>query len=256
MEEEDCRLAQAAKLIAQSSHMVVFTGAGISTPSGIPDFRSPKSGLWEKHDPSEVASIWAFRNHPELFFSWIRSLSIQSNSAVPNQAHQAIADLEKCGVIKAVITQNIDNLHREAGSRNVYELHGSAQSATCQKCGCKHQREFFQRDMLEEEGIPHCSKCGAIIKPDVVLFGENLPEDVWDGAYRECLQADLMLVVGSSLEVFPANTLPETAFNNGAKLIINNLSPTRLDRLAEILLPMDVVEGVGSLPPMVISAAA
>ena len=254
--ESNNRLAQAANLIAHSSHVIVFTGAGISTPSGIPDFRSPQSGLWEKYDPSEVASIWSFRNHPELFFGWIRSLSIQSDSATPNQAHRAIAELEIRGVVKAVITQNIDSLHQQAGSKNVYELHGSARTATCPKCGSKHEQQYFRRIMVEEQGIPHCARCGEIIKPDVVLFGENLPQEVWNGAHLECLKADLVLVIGSSLEVSPANSLPETAVRKGAKLIINNLSATYLDNMAEILLPMDVVEGVGALPPLVFSTAS
>ena len=255
-EEKDSRLAQAANLIKHSSHMVVFTGAGISTPSGIPDFRSPQSGLWEKYDPFEVASIWAFRNHPESFFEWIRSLSIQASTAAPNQAHFAIAELENRGLVKAVITQNIDSLHQEAGSKNVYELHGSARTATCPQCGSKHDQQYFRRIMLEQQGIPHCASCSEIIKPDVVLFGEELPQEVWNGAYLECLKADLMLVIGSSLEVSPANSLPETAVKSGAQLIINNLSATHLDPMANILLPMDVIEGVGSLPPLIFSATS
>lgn len=255
-EEKDLRLAQAAKLIAHSSHVIVFTGAGISTPSGIPDFRSPQSGLWEKYDPSEVASIWAFRNHPELFFGWIRSLSIQSDSATPNQAHLAIAELENRGLVKAVITQNIDSLHQEAGSIKVYELHGSARTATCPVCGSRQDQQYFRKIMIDEQGIPHCERCGEIIKPDVVLFGEELPQEVWHGAYLECLKADLILVIGSSLEVSPANSLPETAVRSGAQLIVNNLSPTHLDPLADILLPVDVIEGIGALPPLIFSAGS
>lgn len=248
-------LAEAAALMKKSSHAVVFSGAGISTPSGIPDFRSPDSGLWEKFDPFEVASIWAFRNQPENFFSWIRSLSVQAESAKPNQAHLAVADLENRGIVKSVITQNIDSLHQKAGTKRVFELHGSARTATCPHCGKKHQQEFFLRMIMEAQGIPHCIQCGKIIKPDVVLFGEDLPSDTWDGAYQECLKADLIFIVGSSLEVSPANLLPETAVRNGAKLIINNLSPTHLDKTADILLRMDVIEGIGALPALIASAA-
>jgi len=244
-------LTKAAALIDNSSYLVVFTGAGISTPSGIPDFRSPDSGLWEKYDPFEVASIWAFRHQPEVFFDWIRSLSVQADTAKPNRAHLALADLENRGIVKSVITQNIDNLHQIAGSKKVFELHGSARTATCPHCGKKHPQEYFRRMITEAQGIPHCDRCGEIIKPDVVLFGEDLPHDAWDGAYQECLKADLVFVVGSSLEVYPANSLPETAVRNGAKLIINNLSPTHLDQHADVRLIMDVTEGIGALPELI-----
>jgi len=250
-EVKQALLAKAAALINDSSYLVVFTGAGISTPSGIPDFRSPDSGLWEKYDPFEVASIWAFRHQPEVFFDWIRSISVQADNAKPNHAHLALANLEKRGIVKSVITQNIDSLHQMAGSNKVFELHGSARTATCPHCGKKHPQEYFRHMIMEEQGIPHCDSCGKMIKPDVVLFGEDLPHDAWDGAYQECLQADLVFVVGSSLEVYPANSLPETALRNGAKLIINNLSPTHLDQRADVLLKMDVTEGIGALPELI-----
>lgn len=254
-QEKEILLAEAAALIMNSSYMVVFSGAGISTPSGIPDFRSPDSGLWEKYDPFEVASIWAFRHQPEVFFDWIRSLSNQADSAKPNQAHLAVANLENRGLVKSVITQNIDSLHQMAGSKKVFELHGSARTATCPHCGKKHQHENFHRMILETSEIPHCDRCGEIIKPDVILFGEDLPSGTWNGAFQECLKADLIFIVGSSLEVSPANSLPDTAVRNGAKLIINNLSPTHLDKKADILLKMDVTEGIGALPALISSAA-
>ncbi|HUV15126.1 MAG TPA: NAD-dependent deacylase [Pelolinea sp.] len=237
----------AAELISTSNHAVVFTGAGISTHSGIPDFRSPDSGLWNQHDPFEVASIWAFSHHPETFFDWIRPLSITAEAAEPNKAHKAIAELEKQGYVKSVITQNIDGLHQKSGSKKVLELHGSARTATCSHCGKKHEQDYFKRIIIRENGIPQCVNCGKTIKPDVVLFGEALPREVWNEAYHECLLTDLIIVVGSSLEVTPANTLPDMAKRNGAKLIINNLGPTHLDSRADLLLKMDVVEGIGIL---------
>lgn len=254
-EEKQAVLIKAANLIKNSSYVVVFSGAGISTPSGIPDFRSPGSGVWEKYDPFEVASIWAFRHEPEKFFDWIRTLALQAESAMPNQAHLAIVDLEKSGVVKSVITQNIDSLHQAAGSKKVFELHGSARTATCPHCGKRHPQDYFQPMILKDKGIPHCINCGKVIKPDVVLFGEDLPGDTWDGAHQECLDADLVIVVGSSLEVYPANSLPETAKKNGAKLIINNLSPTHLDPYADLILRMDVIEGIGALPGLLSSTA-
>ncbi len=240
-------LEQAANLLSNSKYAVAFTGAGISTPSGIPDFRSPQSGLWNKSDPYKVASIWAFNNSPKDFFDWIRPLAINSASAKPNSAHLALAQMENLGIIKSVITQNIDGLHQKAGSRRVFELHGTAQTATCPSCGTKHERKYFHQRITSGDEIPKCLNCGKIIKPDVILFGEELPQDTWNGAYQECLKADLMLVAGSSLEVSPASSLPETALMNGALLIINNLGETFLDKKANVLLRVDVEHGVGKL---------
>ena len=240
-------LKQAAGLLSSAKHAVAFTGAGISTPSGIPDFRSPQSGLWNISDPLKVASIWAFRNRPKDFFDWIRPLAINSESAKPNSAHLSLAHLENLGIIKTVITQNIDGLHHKAGSQHVLELHGTAQSATCPSCGKKHNRDYFHKVITLGEDFPRCSDCNRIIKPDVVLFGESLPQDIWNEAFQECQVADLILVVGSSLEVSPANSLPETALMNGALLLINNLGHTYLDDKARVLLRMDVEQGIGKL---------
>ncbi|MCJ7519465.1 MAG: NAD-dependent deacylase [Anaerolineaceae bacterium] len=240
-------IEQATRLLINAKYAIAFTGAGISTPSGIPDFRSPQSGLWNHSDPLKVASIWAFHKSPKDFFDWIRPLAINAESARPNSAHSCLSHLENIGIIKAVITQNIDGLHQKAGSQNVLELHGSAQTATCSACGKKHSREHFHRMITQSEEFPVCSKCHKIIKPDVVLFGESLPQDTWDKAYQACLLADLILIAGSSLEVSPANSLPEIALMNGAKLIINNLGQTYLDERAEVLLKMDVEQGVGKL---------
>ena len=240
-------IKQAALLLSKAKHAVAFTGAGISTPSGIPDFRSPQSGLWNQNDPYRVASIWAFRQNPKDFFDWIRPLAINSESAKPNSAHFALAQLETLGIIKAVITQNIDGLHHKAGSQNVLELHGSAQTATCPSCGKKHSREYFHGIITQSKEFPRCTDCKSIIKPDIVLFGESLPQNIWNKAYQECLLADLILVAGSSLEVSPANSLPETALSNGAILLINNLGQTYLDEKAKVMLRMDVEQGVGKL---------
>lgn len=247
-EGNEILLQKAVELLENSKTMVVFTGAGISTHSGIPDFRSPESGLWNTNDPYKVASLWAFHNDPKTFFDWIRPLSIQAESAKPNKAHEAIAKLEKRGIVKSVITQNIDGLHQKAGSKRVFELHGSARTTTCSNCGNKHEQDYFKRIVILEQGIPHCNQCGQIIKPDVILFGEALPQDAWDLAYQACLQADLIFIAGSSLEVSPANTLPELCVKNGARLIINNLGQTHLDSSADLILRMDVIDGLGQLP--------
>lgn len=241
---------KAGELIHSARHAVVFTGAGISTPSGIPDFRSQNTGLWTKDDPMKVASLTAFRNRPEVFFNWLRPLAQKMWQAKPNAAHIGLAELEQAGAIKAVITQNIDGLHQEAGSRNVLEVHGSARTASCKVCRKSYPADQFRQEFLEG-GIPHCPVCKAILKPDIVLFEEMLPMDVWEKAERHCSQADVMLVVGSALEVVPAAGLPYLAVENGASLIINTISPTYLDNQATILLPYNVVDIV----PMIRTAA-
>jgi len=241
---------KAGQLIRAARHAVVLTGAGISTPSGIPDFRSASTGLWIKDDPMQVASLSAFRYRPEVFFNWLRPLARKMWQAAPNAAHLGLAEMEKAGVLQAVITQNIDGLHQEAGSSNVLEVHGSARTAHCKACRKIYPAAQFREEFLAG-GIPHCPVCGAILKPDVVLFEEMLPADVWEAAHRHCRQADVMLVVGSALEVTPAAGLPYTAVESGASLVINTISSTYLDERAEILLPYDVVEIV----PLIKAAA-
>jgi len=244
-EENDSLLIKsAADLLVRSKKAVAFTGAGISTHSGIPDFRSADSGLWNRYNPFQVASLHAFRDDPESFFNWIKPLAETAELAEPNPAHTGLAKMEKAGIIQAVITQNIDGLHQKAGSEKVLELHGSARTATCRNCGRIYNEDYFKQTLLKDDLIPVCANCGTIIKPDVVLFGEMLPEDAWDAAFRLCQKSDCLIVVGSSLEVSPANTLPQTAVQNGAHLIINNLSPTPLDGLADIILQIDVAEGI------------
>ena len=239
--EVEIAIQRASELIHSARHAVVLTGAGISTPSGIPDFRSQNTGLWTKDDPMKVASLTAFRNRPEVFFNWLRPLAQKIWQAKPNAAHIGLAELEKAGVLKAVITQNIDGLHQEAGARNVLEVHGSARTASCKACRKSYPAAQFREAFLEG-GIPRCPVCKTILKPDIVLFEEMLPTDVWEKAEWHCSHADVMLVVGSALEVVPAAGLPYTAVENGAILIINTLSPTYLDDRAAILLPYDVVD--------------
>lgn len=244
-------IQQAGEMLRSARHAVVLTGAGISTPSGIPDFRSQKTGLWERDDPMRVASLSAFRHRPEVFFNWLRPLARKMWQAEPNPAHYGLAEMEKAGLLKATITQNIDGLHQEAGSKTVLELHGSARTASCLSCRSNFPAEHFHQAFLDGQ-IPHCPKCGSVLKPDIVLFEEMLPADVWEAASWQCEHADVMLVVGSSLEVVPAAGLPYTAAENGAKLIINTLSSTYLDGAAAVVLPYDVVEVI----PAILKAAS
>jgi len=234
------QIQRAAQMIRTARHVVVITGAGMSTPSGIPDFRSAGSGLWTQDDPMLVASLTAFRRRPERFFNWLHSLAEPIWNASPNPAHQALAEMEQDGYIKAVITQNIDRLHQKAGSQEVIELHGSLATLTCPRCQTQgdagdHITAFIQRGQL-----PYCPSCQALMKPDIILFEEALPFDAWDAAQIHCEKADLVVVAGSSLEVSPANQLPLYALQHDAGLIINTYSPTYLDDKAQIILRGDV----------------
>ena len=230
----------AAELIRGAKHAIVLTGAGISTPSGIPDFRSEGTGLWSSDRPMEVASLLTFRTHPELFFEWFRPLAGQIYYAEPNLAHLALARLEASGHLKAILTQNIDMLHHKAGSRHVHELHGTLRTLSCTRC--YHQVGFgdYLLAFIEDGTIPHCPDCSAILKPDIILFGEQLPQKVLFDAQREARECDLIIVVGSSLEVLPVAGLPMQAIDRGAHLIIINNGPTYLNVRADIVLPEDV----------------
>jgi NAD-dependent deacetylase len=229
-------IEQAARLMAQAEYAVSVTGAGMSTPSGIPDFRSPESGLWTLVNPMEVASIFGFRQRPEGFFEWVHPLVKTFLTAVPNPAHKALADLEAVGCMKAVITQNIDGLHQQAGSQRVLELHGHVREATCIRCYQIVPTDEFLADFAESGQIPHCPSCGGVLKPNMILFGEQLPVGVLNAAWQEVRTCDLVLIAGSSLEVIPACDLPKTAVAHGAKAIVVNYEPTDLDATADVVI--------------------
>ncbi len=234
-------IQQAAELFKHARHAVALTGAGHSTPSGIPDFRSPSSGLWNKANPLLVASIIGFRLRPRAFYDWVRPLAPLLLEAKPNPAHYALADLEKMGLLKAVITQNIDGLHQQAGSRRVLELHGNLSDATCLKCHKVVPTEGLIEQFLADNRIPRC-QCGGLLKPNVIFFGEQLPPDVLREAQEEARKCDLMLVAGSSLQIAPASDIPFIAHRAGARIIIVNYQATPLDRGATIVMHQDVAE--------------
>ncbi len=238
----------AINLLRRATYAVVLTGAGISTRSGIPDFRSPESGLWERYNPAEVASIYGFRHDPSRFYDWIRPLARTILDAQPNAAHMALAHMEAMGKLKAVITQNIDMLHTRAGSQVVYELHGHLREVTCIHCFAVYPAQPIINKFLESNEIPTCPACGHVLKPNAILYGEQLPAQALIPAQRAARQCDLMLVAGSSLEVYPAAELPVIARQNGASLIFVNLSETPLDSLADIIIHEDVAD---VLPQMV-----
>jgi NAD-dependent deacetylase len=237
LKEQDLqRIDEAVKLFRQSNYAVAFTGAGISTDSGIPDFRSENSGLWEGIDPMVVASIYGFRRNPQAFYDWVRPLTIVTANAEPNAAHYALATLESKGILKSIITQNIDMLHTRAGTQCIYELHGHMREATCISCFEILDGAPIMEKFIADGQVPRCPYCRGVVKPNVILFGEQLPIRELQGAQDATRKCDLMLIIGSSLEVAPASDLPLYAKRHGAKLIIVNLEPTPVDGLAEVVI--------------------
>lgn len=231
-------IKKAAELIRGSKYMVCLTGAGVSTASGIPDFRTPGRGLWSNVNPIEVTSIQAFKEDPARFYRFYRPRIEELSRVLPNQAHQILAQLESEGYLHCLITQNIDGLHQKAGSKKMLEIHGNLGRAVCNRCGKQISSDLLLQKIDEsDQRIPYC-ECGGVFKPDVVLFGETL--DNLDRAIDIANQADLFLVVGSSLQVSPANLLPEYCLAQKGKLIIINYMKTHLDRQATVVLHDDV----------------
>jgi NAD-dependent deacetylase len=221
-----------AELIRDEQPCVALTGAGVSTESGIPDFRS-RTGIWARYDPMEYASIEAFHRDPvKVWDFYARRLEVLKE-AEPNAAHLALAQLESSGLLRAVVTQNIDRLHERAGSQRVIEVHGSVRTASCLHCGERIALEEVVR-LLERAPAPACPACGAVVKPDVVMFGELLPVEAIDEATELAREAALLLVVGSSLEVWPVAGLPQETLEAGGRLAIVNRGPTPYDARAEL----------------------
>ena len=221
-----------AALIRERQPCVVLTGAGISTESGIPDFRSP-SGIWAKYDPMEYATIAAFRRDPVKVWEFYALRFELLTTADPNDGHLALAELERRGLVEAVVTQNIDGLHGRAGSEAVVEVHGSIRSASCLECGERVPLEDVIA-ALEDAPAPPCPRCGAVLKPDVVMFGELLPAAAIDRAVELSQRAGLLLVVGSSLEVYPVAGLPLETLAAGGELAIVNRDATQFHSRASV----------------------
>jgi NAD-dependent deacetylase len=225
-------LNRLAELIRDLQPCVVLTGAGVSTESGIPDFRSP-SGLWAQFDPLEYGSIEAFRRDPEKVWRFYAPRFSMLTEAEPNDAHLALARLERAGLVGAVVTQNIDLLHSRAGSSEVVEVHGSIRTSTCPRCLARYELERVL-ELLEDAAAPACPQCGAVLKPDVVFFGELLPVEAIDRAFELARAARLLLVVGSALEVHPVAGLPLETLESGGSVAIVNLGPTAFDGRAAL----------------------
>jgi NAD-dependent deacetylase len=243
-----------AALVRERQPCVVLTGAGISTESGIPDFRSP-TGIWAEYDPMEYATIDAFRRDPVKVWEFYALRFAMLTRAEPNPGHLALAELERHGFVEAVLTQNIDGLHTRAGSGEVIEVHGSIRTAGCLDCG----ERVPLRDVvaaLQAVSAPRCPKCGAILKPDVVMFGELLPEAAIDRALGLAQKAGVLLVVGSSLEVYPVAGLPEETVSAGGELAIVNRTATPFDGLASVRIDGGAGETLSALAGELLKAAA
>jgi NAD-dependent protein deacetylase/lipoamidase len=230
-----------ADLLGSAKRAVVLTGAGISVPSGIPDFRTPGTGLWENVNPMEVAHIDAWRRDPDRFWSFYSERFASLVDKRPNAAHAAVTELERRGLIRGVITQNVDRLHRLAGTQRLVEVHGSIDQSVCLECRGKVTLERVIEIMRTADGAPECEACLVPLKPDVVLFGELLPDAPMAEAQALAAEADLMLCIGSSLEVYPVAGLPSITLSAGGKLALVTQGPTPYDADAEVKLDGDVV---------------
>jgi NAD-dependent deacetylase len=236
-----------AGLIEQADSVVALTGAGISVPSGIPDFRSAGTGLWTKVDPMKVAHIDAFRRDPVSFWSFYGQRFNTLDDKEPNRAHAALVELERAGLLEAVITQNIDRLHARAGTEELVEVHGSIAESVCLVCGLRYELEDVRRRLEgDSEGVPRC-ECGQPLKPGVVLFGEYLPVDAMARAEMLAAGADLMLCIGSSLEVYPVAQLPQTTLDAGGRIAIITQGGTPYDSRAAARCGGDVVQEMAAI---------
>jgi NAD-dependent deacetylase len=237
---------QLAELICESGSTVALTGAGISVPSGIPDFRTPGEGLWEKVDPMSVATIDAFHRHTKRFWDFYRPRLQMLTGSRPNPAHEALAELERRNLLDGVITQNIDRLHRKAGSERVIEVHGSIASASCTSCDASYEIEQVQ-SLFDDDGVATCGCCAGKVKPDVVLFGELLPGEAMADAERLCSEAELLLCIGSSLEVHPVAALPQLTLGSGGRIAIITRGTTPYDADAVVRLGGDVADELSAV---------
>jgi NAD-dependent deacetylase len=235
-----------AELIRESRCTVALTGAGVSVPSGIPDFRTPETGLWANVDPMEVAHIDVFERDPARFWSYYRPRFQSLGDKRPNPAHEALAELERRGLVEGVITQNIDRLHRAGGSRNVVEVHGSIETSSCTRCATSFEIEEVE-ELFDGDGVAICSVCAGPVKPDVVLFGELLPERAMVRARDLAERAELMICVGSSLAVYPVAGLPQLTLERGGRLAIVTKGATPYDADALLKLDGEVVEELAAV---------
>jgi NAD-dependent deacetylase len=240
-----------AELVAKAGSVVALTGAGVSVPSGIPDFRTPRTGLWANVDPMKVAHIDAFHDDPVAFWRFYGDRFASLQDKRPNGAHDVLVEMERRGMLDAVITQNIDMLHRRAGTNELIEVHGSIAACSCLRCGERAELEEARRRLdADRDGVPRCETCDSPLKPDVVLFGEMLPAGALERARELCEGADLVICLGSSLEVHPVAGLPLLTLERGGRIAIVTQGATPLDDVAAVRLHGDVVEELEGLLEM------
>ena len=226
---------QLLDLIESSNYITALTGAGISTESGIPDYRTPGKGMWEKVDMN-VVSLSGFLEDPSRYYNYSLDLYEIRSKADPNPAHYMLAKLEEIGKLKGIVTQNVDGLHTKAGSVNVHELHGSLRQVVCLECSSLSDMDSAMSRVIGGENPPLCEQCGGVLKPNAVFFGEALPRVPWEESVELIKNTDLLLTIGSSLQVSPANVLPDFAIKNGARIVIMNQMPTPYDSDAKIVI--------------------
>ncbi len=225
-------IKEAARLLRESERAYVLSGAGMSTESGIPDFRSPQTGLWEKMDPVKTSSVEALTRDPDLFYRTAFKRYSALLQAEPNTGHYILAEMEQLGIIRGVVTQNIDGLHKMAGTKKLFEVHGHVRTCRCMSCGKRHSMQDLLGQIDQEIIPPKCSRCPGILRPDIVLFGDPMATDYFAAAEALQIDCDLLMVVGSSLSVYPVAAMPSLVKN----LIIINLQPTPFDNQAKVVI--------------------
>ena len=246
----ETEIAKGAKLLREAQRILVFSGAGLSTESGIPDFRSP-GGVWSKYDPSDFEFDRIISDERARIKYWEMSTEFYQpmKDARPNRAHLAVKTLEEKGKLLAIVTQNIDRLHHKAGNtpEKIIEIHGTAFSVSCLSCGKKYDRDEIQKRIASGVKAPYCDDCSGVLKPDTVSFGQAMPEDSMSRAIMVARQCDLCMVLGSSLVVYPAASIPSMAVQSGAKLIIINRDPTPFDPTADVVVHDSLSKALGEM---------
>ncbi|MCD6561894.1 MAG: Sir2 family NAD-dependent protein deacetylase [Deltaproteobacteria bacterium] len=246
----DNLVSKGTQMIEEARKMLVVTGAGLSTESGIPDFRSP-GGVWDKYDPSELYFDRFLSSEKARVTYWQMSVEFYDTmkDAQPNRAHMAIKELEDRSKLLAIVTQNIDHLHHKAGNtpEKIIEIHGTAFTVSCLDCGKKYERDVIEERLKSGVKVPYCDDCGGILKPDTISFGQSMPEEKMALAFMHASECDLCIVMGSSLVVYPAASVPEEAVRNGSKLIIINRDTTSLDSQADLVIHDSVSRILGQM---------
>ncbi|TKJ23654.1 MAG: hypothetical protein CEE43_03050 [Promethearchaeota archaeon Loki_b32] len=249
MESLEEKVEKLAELIVDSNNIVALTGAGMSTESGISDFRSPGVGLWEKVDPYEFASIHSYVGNPAKNLEFMLETGKAIFKARPNKGHKALTKLQRLGKLKGVLTQNIDRLHHKAKTKNIVEFHGNAYEAKCMTCGQIYEITFMVNQVMKGNYSPSCEKCRGMLKPNAIFFGEPLESTTLEAADQMIAKCDLFLVLGSSLVVYPVAFYPQKVLSIGAKLAIINIQETDMDSAAEVV----IHDKIGDVLPKVVS---